>query len=184
MRAGWTAEGGRQGDGGGDGDGVNRRSGGRSSESAARIDGVEVGGANQRRWSGCRCSESRLESMEAMDVKQQKGAEVAGRSGALPPAGIRYCRHPLPFPSHLSFPPRLSIDELQGRVAPPARNKQPISPTRAAPSLSPARFFPALFPRFLLLRRPPTTRRRLLHVRRRHTRPGPGGRDATVQKPP
>jgi len=86
---------------------VNRRSGGRSSESAARIDGVEVGGANQRRWSGCRCSESRLESMEAMDVKQQKGAEVAGRSGALPPAGISQfpLRVPLPlFPPRAFFP--------------------------------------------------------------------------------
>jgi len=160
VRAGWTAEGGRQGDGGGDGDGVNRRSGGRSSESAARIDGVEVGGANQRRWSGCRCSESRLESMEAMDVKQQKGAEVAGRSGALPPAGIRDGSR-LPRGISSQFPLRVPL---------------PLFPPRA--------FFPALFPRFLLLRRPPTTRRRLLHVRRRHTRPGPGGRDATVQKPP
>jgi hypothetical protein len=71
------------------------------------------------------------ESMEAVEIEQRKGADVAGRSGAPPPAGIRCCHRPLPFPCHLCFPLRCSIGALQ---RPLARYTRAISRARAAPS--------------------------------------------------
>ncbi|CAN6222282.1 unnamed protein product [Urochloa humidicola] len=113
VRAGWIAGAGKQGDGEEDVDCANRRSRGRSSEWVAQIDGAGVGAAN--RW--CKSTDSRRESMEAMELEQQKGAEVAGWSWAPPAAGFRCCRRPLPFLSHLSSLPYLSIGALQGQVA-------------------------------------------------------------------
>lgn len=167
---------------------MNRQSRSRRSESAARIDwsrrlrsesAAQIDGSSRgrRRNHGANRGGRRRGPAEA---------EVAGRN----PAAARRI-HVLsacagsgaaalfPFLPLSPFLSRLSIRRRRtGRSLPQGIGGQ--FPPRAH---RPAIFCPARL-RFPVLRRPSTTRRRLKHLRRRHTRRGRGGRDATIEKTP